>query len=106
MSEQPENAATPREPAKQWAKWSVVSMNDGTLRCKRTNVADEKDVEYREVPKPVFSPEELAAMAEFASYGLLSSVRELTTQCYHYRYRSLAFRLCDELNTPTPNGTK
>lgn len=97
-----EEARQPQE--KKWTEWSVVSMTDGTLRCKRTNVEDDKDAEYRQVPRPVFSPEELTAMAEFASHGLLPSVNELTTQCYHYRYRSLAFRLCSELNTNAPQG--
>ena len=44
---------------KKWTSWSVVGMSDGTLRCKRTNVEDEKDAEYRKVPKPVFSPERI-----------------------------------------------
>lgn len=90
---------------KKWTSWSVVGMSDGTLRCKRTNVEDEKDAEYRKVPKPVFSPEEMAAMAEFASYGLLPSAKDLTRQCYDNRYRALAFRLCTELNAQ-PNGGK
>lgn len=97
-------AVAPKE--KKWTEWSVVSVSDGTLRCKRANVEDKKDAEYRQVPKPVFSPEEMAAMAEFASYGLLPSAKDLTRQCYDNRYRALAFRLCSELNTPASGEGK
>ena len=40
---------------KKWTEWSVVGMGDGTLRCRRTNVADDKDAEYSEVDPPAFS---------------------------------------------------
>lgn len=89
---------------RKWTEWSVVGVGDGTLRCKRTNVEDEKDAEYRQVPRPVFGPEELAAMIEFGSYELIPR-NEIASRCYEVRYRSLAFHLCSELNA-VPNGAK
>ena len=82
---------------KKWTEWSVVGTGDGTLRCKRTNVADEKDVEYRDPSRPSFSPEEIAAMIEFGSRGLMSA-EDLAQQCYANRYRAMAFHLCRLLN--------
>lgn len=86
---------------KKWTKWSVVSVNDGTLRCKRMNAEDGKDAEYREVPRPVFSPEELSGMIQFGGLGLIGPTA-IAEQSYQNRYRSLAFRLCSELNTEPP----
>lgn len=82
---------------KKWTEWSVVGMGDGTLRCRRTNVADEKDAEYRDPSRPSFSPEEIAAMIEFGSRGLMSA-EDLAQRCYSNRYRAAAFHLCRILN--------
>ena len=82
---------------KKWTEWSVVGMGDGTLRCRRTNVADEKDAEYRDPSRPSFSPEEIAAMIEFGSRGLMSA-EDLAQRCYVNRYRASAFHLCRLLN--------
>lgn len=97
------NDANPNKD-KKWAEWSVVSVNDGSLRCRRTNVEDEKDAEYRQVPKPVFTPRELAAMVEFGNTRLMPPA-DIARECYDRRYRALAFRLCSELNA-VPNGAK
>lgn len=97
-----EHNANPQE--KKWTEWSVVSMGDGTLRCKRTNVADEKDAEYRQVPAPTFSREEMAGMVEFGNLGLLTP-EELSDAVYGHRYRLNAFRMCSQLNGPM-NGAK
>lgn len=82
---------------KKWTEWSVVSTGDGTFRCKRTNVADEKDTEYSEVNPPVFSKEELSDLVTFGSTGLLT-VSQLTNAAYDKRYRENAFRRCAALN--------
>ena len=82
---------------KKWTEWSVVGMGDGTLRCRRTNVADEKDVEYSGVNPPVFSREELRDLVMFGSTGLLT-VSQLTDAAYDKRYRENAFRQCAVLN--------
>ena len=82
---------------KKWTEWSVVGMGDGTLRCRRTNVADDKDAEYRDPSRPSFSPEEIAAMIEFGSRGLMSA-EDLAQRCYANRYRVAAFHLCRLLN--------
>lgn len=82
---------------KKWTEWSVVSTGDGTFRCKRTNVADEKDTEYSEVNPPVFSREELSDLVTFGSTGLLT-VSQLTNAAYGKRYRENAFRRCAALN--------
>lgn len=82
---------------KKWTEWSVVSTGDGTFRCKRTNVADEKDTEYSEVNPPVFSREELSDLVTFGSTGLLT-VSQLTNAAYDKRYRENAFRRCAALN--------
>lgn len=82
---------------KKWTEWSVVSTGDGTFRCKRTNVADEKDAEYSEVNPPVFSREELSDLVAFGSTGLLT-VSQLTNAAYDKRYRENAFRRCAALN--------
>lgn len=82
---------------KKWTEWSVVSAGDGTLRCKRTNVADARDTEYRDPPLPSFLPEEIAAMIEFGSRGLMSA-EDLAQRCYASRYRAAAFHLCKILN--------
>lgn len=82
---------------KKWTEWSVVGMGDGTLRCRRTNVADDKDAEYRDPSRPSFSPEEIAAMIEFGSRGLMSA-EDLAQRCYSNRYRAAAFHLCRLLN--------
>ena len=87
---------------KKWTEWSVVNMNDGSLRCRRTNAEDKDDVEYRAVPRPVFSPEELAGMIGFGKLELLESDR-IAYLCYERRYRGLAFRMCGELNAQ-PGG--
>lgn len=82
---------------KKWTEWSVVGTNDGTLRCKRTNVADEKDAEYSEVDPPAFSKAELMDLVIFGSTGLLT-VSQLTDAAYDKRYRENAFRRCAALN--------
>ena len=82
---------------KKWTEWSVVSTGDGTIRCKRTNGADDKDAEYRDPSRPSFSPEEIAAMIEFGSRGLMSA-EDIAQRCYANRYRTAAFRLCRLLN--------
>lgn len=82
---------------KKWTEWSVVSTGDGTFRCKRTNVADEKDTEYSKVNPPVFSREELSDLVTFGSTGLLT-VSQLTNAAYDKRYRENAFRRCAALN--------
>lgn len=82
---------------KKWTEWSVVGMGDGTLRCRRANVADDKDAEYRDPSRPSFSPEEIAAMIEFGSRGLMSA-EDLAQRCYANRYRASAFHLCRLLN--------
>lgn len=82
---------------KKWTEWSVVSTGDGTFRCKRTNVADEKDTEYSNVNPPVFSREELSDLVTFGSTGLLT-VSQLTNAAYNKRYRENAFRRCAALN--------
>ena len=82
---------------KKWTEWSVVGMGDGTLRCRRANVADDKDAEYRDPSRPSFSPEEIAAMIEFGSHGLMSA-EDLAQRCYANRYRAAAFHLCRLLN--------
>ena len=78
---------------KKWTEWSVVSTGGGTIRCKRTNVADDKDAEYRDPSRPSFSPEEIAAMIEFGSRRLMSA-EDLAQRCYANRYRAAAFHLC------------
>lgn len=85
------------EKEKKWTEWSVVGTGDGALRCRRANVADEKDAEYRDSPRPSFSPEEIAAMIEFGSRGLMSA-EDIAQRCYANRYRTEAFRLCRLLN--------
>ena len=82
---------------KKWTEWSVVGMGDGTLRCRRTNVADEKDTEYSEVNPPVFSKAELRDLVAFGSIGLLT-VSQLVDTAYDNRYRENAFRRCAALN--------
>lgn len=82
---------------KKWTEWSVVSTGDGTFRCKRTNVADAKDIEYRDPSRPSFFPEEIAAMIEFGSRRLMSA-EDLVQRCYANRYRAAAFHLCRILN--------
>ena len=82
---------------KKWTEWSVVSTGDGTFRCKRTNVADAKDTEYRDPSRPSFFPEEIAAMIEFGSRRLMSA-EDLAQRCYANRYRAAAFHLCRILN--------
>ena len=82
---------------KKWTEWSVVSTGDGTIRCKRTNVADEKDTEYSEVNTPVFSKAELRELVAFGSIGLLT-VSQLVDTAYDNRYRENAFRRCAVLN--------
>ena len=82
---------------KKWTEWSVVSTGDGTIRCKRTNVADEKDTEYSEVNPPVFSKAELRDLVAFGSIGLLT-VPQLVNTAYDNRYRENAFRRCAALN--------
>ena len=82
---------------KKWTEWSVVGTGDGALRCRRANVADEKDAEYRDPPRPSFSQEEIAAMIEFGSRGLMSA-EDIAQRCYANRYRASAFRLCRLLN--------
>lgn len=91
-----DNPARPRG-EKKWTEWSVVMMGDGAYRCKRTNVADEKDVEYRDAARPSFSPEELTAMIEFGSRGLMQAA-DLAQACYRWRGASAAFHLCRLLN--------
>lgn len=91
-------------PEKKWTEWSVVTMNDGTLRCKRTNVEDAKDAEYRQVPRPAFATAELAVMIEFGNARLMPPA-DIAKECYNRRYRALAFGLCSELNNPV-TGTK
>ena len=85
------------EKEKKWTEWSVVGTGDGALRCRRANVADEKDAEYRDPPRPSFSPEEIAAMIEFGSRGLMSA-EDIAPRCYANRYRTAACRLCRLLN--------
>ena len=82
---------------KKWTEWSVVGTGDGALRCRRANVADEKDAEYRDPPRTSFSQEEIAAMIEFGSRGLMSA-EDIAQRCYANRYRASAFRLCRLLN--------
>ena len=82
---------------KKWTEWSVVGMGDGTLRCRRTNVADEKDAESSEVDQPVFSKAELRDLVMFGSTGLLT-VSQLADAAYDKRYRENAFRRCAALN--------
>lgn len=84
---------------KKWTEWSVVSTGDGggEYRCKRTNVEDANDAQYREVPRPVFNKRELTALVNFGQTGLLPSA-DLVGSVYDVRYRALAFRLCSELN--------
>ena len=82
---------------KKWTEWSVVGTGDGVLRCRRANVADEKDAEYRDPPRPSFSPAEVAAMIEFGSRGLMSP-EDIAQRCYASRYRAAAFHLCRLLN--------
>lgn len=85
----------------EWTEWSVVMKGDGTYRCRRTNVADEKDVEYRDAARPSFSPEELVAMIEFGSRGLMR-VADLAQACYRRRGVSAALHLCRLLNANNP----
>ena len=82
---------------KKWTEWSVVGMGDGTLRCRRTNVADDKDAEYSEVDPPAFSKAELRDLVMFGSTGLLT-VSQLTDAAYDKRYRENAFRRRAALN--------
>lgn len=82
---------------KKWTEWSVVTVNDGSLRCRRTNVEDEKDAEYSGVDRPVFSREELEALVAFGSTRLLP-VSQLAGLVYDNRYRQNAFRRCAALN--------
>ena len=82
---------------KKWTEWSVVTTGDGVYRCKRTNTVDEKDVEYRDASRPSFSPEELTAMIEFGSRGLMQAA-DLAQACYRWRGASAAFHLCRLLN--------
>lgn len=86
-----------KQQEKKWTEWSVVGMGDGTLRCRRTNVADEKDAEYSEVDPPAFSKAELTDLVMFGSTGLLT-VSQLTDAVYDKRYRENAFRRCAALN--------
>lgn len=82
---------------KKWTEWSVVNTGGGILRCRRANVADEKDIEYRDPPRPSFSPEEIVAMIEFGSRGLMPA-EDLAQRCYANRYRAAAFHMCRLLN--------
>lgn len=100
MSEEANPAKTS---GKKWTKWSVVEMANGAIRCRRTNVEDGNDHEYRQVSLPSFSVEELTAMIEFGSRGLMPQA-ELARQCFNARYRDAAFHLCGLLNS-SENGT-
>lgn len=91
---------------KKWSEWIVVSTNNGDLRCKRVNLADYEDIEYRPVPHPTFSVTELAAFADFCKLELLGTSKEAAYAIYSRRYREIAFHMRDELNAPTPSAEK
>lgn len=96
MAEQ-ENVSAEAPKEKKWTSWSVVSTEDGTYRCKRTNVADDKDAEYQQVPRPTFSPTEISGMIKFGRLELIEP-NSIANLCYERRYRTLAFSLCSQLN--------
>lgn len=104
MAEEAPKSDMPAE-EKKWSKWSVVSMTDSSLRCKRVNLADDRDTEYHHVPSPTFSVDELTAFAEFCKSGLLES-NEVARAIHSRRYQENAFRVCDALNAPVPSAGK
>lgn len=104
MAEEVQEPNVPAE-EKKWSEWTVVSMNDGSLRCKRVDLADEKNVEYRQVPNPSFTVDELTAIAEFCKSGLLES-QAVANTVHSRRYLDVAFRMRDTLNAPVPSVGK
>lgn len=85
------------KPEKQWTPWSVVRTEGGEYRCKRSNVGDGSDVEYRPVDRPLFERDELRDMVAFGTTRLLTP-DQIADAAFDNRYRAEAFRVCSGLN--------
>ena len=82
---------------KEMTPWRLERLSDGSLRCARNEVGDEKAVEYQKVPRPHFAPEEIAAIAELCTVIRDVKPAEVSEVCYDARYNRIARRTVEAL---------
>lgn len=87
------------EDTKKMTPWRLERLQStGELRCSRSEVGNDKNVQYERVPVPAFTPAEMAAMTDLclAVQGDIRSI-DLAEFCYDARYNRNARHLLEQL---------